>query len=99
MAVGVEAYNSSPMQNHLSQNYPNPFNPTTTIPFSLMKAGHTTLSVYDILGHKVAELVNRHLNAGHHQVEFDASGLATGVYFYIIKTSNFESQRKMILMR
>ncbi len=98
-AVGVEAYNSRPMENRLSQNYPNPFNPTTTITFSLKKAGHTTLFVYDILGHKVTEIVNRHLNAGHHQVEFDASGLASGVYFYMIKTSNFESQQKMILMR
>ncbi len=95
----VETGNHAPLTFRLDQNYPNPFNPKTTIAFSLKKAGHTMLSVYDIMGHKVAEIVNGRLDAGHHQVEFDASGLTSGVYFFIIKTSNFESQRKMILMR
>ncbi|MBD3383903.1 T9SS type A sorting domain-containing protein, partial [candidate division KSB1 bacterium] len=83
----------------LGDNYPNPFNPVTTIPFMLKKSGYTTLDVYDVLGHKVTELVRDNLDAGSHKVQFDASELTSGVYFYKIRSGDFFASRKMILMR
>jgi poly(beta-D-mannuronate) lyase len=88
-----------PLAYCLNQNYPNPFNPKTTITFSLKKAGFATLCVYDVTGCKVAEIVNRNLDAGLHRFEFDASALASGVYFYKITTAEFNSWKKMILLR
>jgi hypothetical protein len=64
-----------------------------------MKAGFTTLCVYDVNGCQVAQIVNQNLNAGWHRVEFDASALASGVYFYIITTPEFNSRKKMILLK
>ena len=83
----------------LSQNYPNPFNPTTTINFSIPKAGNVTLKVYDALGNEVATLVNGYKNAQSYQVDFDASSLTSGIYFYTLKTDNFTQTNKMILMK
>lgn len=83
----------------LSQNYPNPFNPTTIISFALPKAGLTTLRVYDILGRQVSTLVNRTMPAGNHMVAFDASRLASGIYFYRLESGSFSSTRKMILLK
>jgi len=89
-----------PTRYELRQNYPNPFNPTTTIQFSLKKDGFTTLMVYDMLGREVARLVNKDMKAGYHQVVFsDMARLASGVYIYQIKSGNFVSVKKMILMK
>jgi len=70
-----------PMGLSLEQNYPNPFNPTTTIRYSLSESAPTLLNVYDMIGTKVAMLVNERQTAGQHEVLFDASRLASGVYF------------------
>jgi hypothetical protein len=83
----------------LTQNYPNPFNPTTTIDFTIPKAGNVTLKVYDALGREVATLVNGFKTAQSYQVQFDASRLASGVYFYTLHTDNFNQTKKMILMK
>ncbi len=83
----------------LSQNYPNPFNPTTTINFALPKAGDVSLVVYDILGRKVAELVNGNLAAGYHTINFNASNFASGVYFYRLQAGNFVSVKKLMLLK
>jgi hypothetical protein len=83
----------------LEQNYPNPFNPTTTINFSLAKASNVKLLVYNILGQQVRTLIDTRMNAGQQSVVFDASKLASGVYFYRLETGNFSSVKKMLLLK
>lgn len=104
--VSVEdIYGSNiPQEYFLSQNYPNPFNPITTIEFSIPEEGSVSLVIYDVLGNEVATLVNENLQAGSYKTEFDShSGevrnLVSGVYFYTLKTENFNQTRKMILMK
>jgi subtilisin family serine protease len=88
-----------PIEYTLKQNFPNPFNPSTAIKFDLPKTGQVTLKIYNILGEEVATLVSDHLVAGSYQYEFDASGIASGVYFYHLQAGNFSDVRKMILMK
>jgi len=88
---------NNPEQYYLEQNHPNPFNPSTVIKYGLKKSGFVTLNVYDVLGNKVATLVNGFQLAGDHQVSFDASNLSSGFYFYKLTTGNFTQTRKMIL--
>ena len=83
----------------LYQNYPNPFNPTTTIYYSIPKTSNVELKVFDILGREVAELVNEEKPAGNYTVNFDASKLSSGIYFYQIRTNNYSETKKMILLR
>ncbi len=83
----------------LSQNYPNPFNPTTNIKFSLPKASKVTLIVYNILGQRVAQLINEDLNAGNYNYKFDATNLSSGIYLYRIQTDNYMQTKKMILLK
>lgn len=83
----------------LYQNYPNPFNPTTKIQFSLQKAGFVTLRVYDVVGREVSTLVSEYKNIGTYIVDFDASGLPSGVYFYRIESNGFSDVKKMLLLK
>lgn len=83
----------------LDQNYPNPFNPSTQIKYSLGQAGLVTLKVYDVLGREVASLVNMQQDAGSHTVSFNASHLASGIYLYQIKAGDFQSVKKMMLIK
>jgi hypothetical protein len=83
----------------LNQNYPNPFNPSTRISFSLANAGSTELSVYNMLGQKVATLFNGIMAAGSHEFSFDASKLQSGVYVYQLKSGSFSQTRKMMLLK
>jgi len=91
--------NVLPSEHKLFQNYPNPFNPVTQIKFDLVKAGIVRLSVYNINGQKVAELLNGVQNAGIHTVEFDGSKLNTGVYYYTLETDGLSVTNKMVLMK
>jgi plastocyanin len=86
-------------QFELKQNYPNPFNPSTRINFSVPEASFINLKVYDILGNEVAVLVNEEKQAGNYQIDFDASKLTGGVYFYQLTTNAFVDTKKMILMK
>ncbi len=88
-----------PFEYALDQNYPNPFNPVTTIQFSLEKSGKTVLEIYNILGQKVATLVDGNLNAGAHRYQWNASGLASGIYFYRLRSDNFVATKKMVLVK
>jgi len=83
----------------LSQNYPNPFNPTTTIEFTLPRPERVTLAVYNLLGERVEELVDEVRAAGCYAVQFDATGLVSGLYFYRMRAGEFVETRKMMLVR
>ncbi|MBK8946652.1 MAG: T9SS type A sorting domain-containing protein [Ignavibacteriae bacterium] len=88
-----------PSNIELYQNYPNPFNPETNISFSLNTKSEVTLKVYDILGKQVASLINGTLNAGFHNIKFNANKLTTGLYIYQLKTKNFVHSRKMMFVK
>jgi hypothetical protein len=83
----------------LAQNYPNPFNPSTTISFNLPQTSNATLSVYNVLGQRVAVLVNGQMSAGAHSISFDASRLASGMYIYELRAGNFVQQKRMMLIK
>jgi hypothetical protein len=83
----------------LYQNYPNPFNPTTSISFDLPERTFIRLSLYDLLGHEIACLVSSELPAGHHQIQWDAAGVASGVYLYRLQGGGWISTKKLILLR
>ncbi|MGB3019547.1 MAG: M43 family zinc metalloprotease [Ignavibacteria bacterium] len=89
----------SPDKFVLNQNHPNPFNPTTSISFNLPAAGQVSLKVFDISGKEVAGLVDNYLEAGRHSVNFDASALSSGVYYYKLASGNNVSMRKMLLIK
>ncbi|MBN2356088.1 T9SS type A sorting domain-containing protein [candidate division KSB1 bacterium] len=83
----------------LMQNYPNPFNPTTTIAFTTPKAGRVTIELYNVLGQRIATLVDGVKPAGQHKLEINAKDMTSGVYFYRIQAGSFSATRKMVLMR
>lgn len=89
----------TPLKYELTQNYPNPFNPTTNISYQIAKNSLVTLKIYDVLGKEIATLVNEELNAGNHEVSFDASGIPSGVYFYKITAGAFTDTKRMILLK
>ena len=88
-----------PSDYSLSQNYPNPFNPTTTIQYSIPKDEHVKLIIYDITGKVVKELVNGHKVAGIYNVIFNASGYASGTYYYKLEAGEYKSVQKMMLVK
>ncbi len=83
----------------LSQNYPNPFNPATTIDFTIPKSGLVTLKIYNLLGQEVTSLVNEEMKAGNYRVNFNANGLASGVYFYQLTAGSSNSVKKFTLLK
>jgi photosystem II stability/assembly factor-like uncharacterized protein len=90
---------SQPKSFFLSQNYPNPFNPSTTIEYQLPSASAVKLEIFDALGRKITTLVNERQDAGKHQVQFNAAGLASGAYFYKLQAGNNVETRKMLLVK
>lgn len=98
--VGIRNLNSElPNSFKLYQNYPNPFNPETNIKFDLIKNSNVKLSVFDIKGKELYTLLDQPLSIGSYEYKFDGSKLSSGIYFYKIKTDNFESVGKMILSK
>jgi hypothetical protein len=91
--------NEVPNDYLLEQNYPNPFNPSTIIRYSIAERGDVELKVYDALGTLVETLVNREQEAGVYQVEFNPANLASGIYFYQIKTNSFVETKKLVLLK
>ncbi len=114
--TNVKTKNEVPTEFSLEQNYPNPFNPTTTIRFTIptsplnpspyqgegQRERLITLKVYDVLGRKIATLVNEESatgEAGSYEVEFDGANLTSGIYFYQLRAGNFVETKKMILLK
>jgi hypothetical protein len=95
----VEVDFSLPIKFSLEQNYPNPFNPSTKIIWQSPVAGHQTLTVYDVLGNEIVKLVDEFKPAGSYEIDFNASKLSSGVYFYQIQAGTFVETKKMILIR
>lgn len=94
-----ETLEDHPSEFSLAQNYPNPFNPSTTIQFALPKSGYVKGVVYDIIGREIATLLDGEMTAGNHSVDWDASNLLSGVYFFRIQAGNHSSVIKMIIMK
>jgi photosystem II stability/assembly factor-like uncharacterized protein len=88
-----------PNQFRLSQNYPNPFNPITMINYQLPIKSEVEISIYNLLGQKIATLVDKKQNAGTHQVKWDATNFASGIYYYRLEAGEFQEVKKMILLR
>lgn len=98
LATGIIS-NEIPVKFTLSQNFPNPFNPTTTISFDIPKSEFVNLSVYDLSGKKVDELVNSNLQAGKYSTLWNASKLSSGVYFYKIQAGEFTEVKKLTMIK
>lgn len=100
ITVGVRREGDAlPGKYELSQNYPNPFNPTTSIQYSIPVNGQVTLKIFNILGQQVQTLVNTVQNSGSYVVNFDASRLSSGIYFYELRADQFVSVKKMVLLK
>jgi len=83
----------------LEQNYPNPFNPATSIQYAIGSKQFVSIKVYDLLGNEVAKLVSEEKPAGSYKIDFDASNLSSGIYYYRIVTGSFTDTKKMILLK
>lgn len=94
---------STPNEFALMQNYPNPFNPTTTIGFTIPQTSDVSIDIYNVVGERVASLVNQNLESGYHSIDFDASSLSSGTYIYQLKATGqnaiFVETKKMLLMK
>jgi len=95
----VEVIIEQPTEYFQSQNYPNPFNPTTKINYQIPELGFVTIKVYDVLGSEVVTLVSEEKPIGNYEVEWNATGLPSGVYYYQFKAGNFIQSKKMVLMK
>jgi hypothetical protein len=89
----------TPVEFSLEQNYPNPFNPSTNIKFSLANSSRVKLVIYNIVGQEIATLLNENRNAGTHEIQWDASSIPSGVYFYSLEAEGFSQVRKMLFLK
>ncbi|HWA05152.1 MAG TPA: FG-GAP-like repeat-containing protein [Ignavibacteria bacterium] len=100
IVIGISQIGSQiPNSFRLDQNYPNPFNPVTKIRFSIPKFSGVNLSVYDVTGRLVSELVNSELNAGEYETDFNAHNITSGVYFYTLRAGSFNDTKKLIVIK
>ncbi len=88
-----------PQEFTLEQNYPNPFNPSTRISWQLPISSHVSLKVFDVLGNEIAKLVNEEKPAGSNEIEFDAGGLPSGIYFYRLQAGKYIETKKLVLLK
>jgi len=96
--VGIKDF-SVPKEYILNQNYSNPFNPTTMIKYEIPELSFVTIKVYDVLGNEITTVVNEEKPIGNYEVEFDATGLTSGIYFYQLQAGSFVETKKMVLMK
>jgi photosystem II stability/assembly factor-like uncharacterized protein len=97
--VGISGNNSAPLSYALYQNSPNPFNPVTTIKFSIPNNSQVKLSVFDVTGREIEQLLNTELTPGEYRYQFNASNYSSGIYIYRLETAGFTETRKMILIK
>ncbi|MCB0748695.1 MAG: PKD domain-containing protein, partial [Ignavibacteriae bacterium] len=97
--VDIKKISSVPENFSLSQNYPNPFNPSTVIEFTIPNSKKVKLKVFDALGKEVVNLVDEYKSSGKYSVNFDASNMASGIYFYRLETDGYIQTRKMLLLK
>jgi len=95
----VDISPSQAIEYELSQNYPNPFNPSSTISYQIPELSFVTLKVYDVLGSEIITLVNEEKVVGSYEIEFDATLLPSGIYFYRLQAGSFVETKKMVLMK
>ena len=88
-----------PWKFSLEQNYPNPFNPATIINYSVPKTAFVTIKIYDILGREIKTIVNEEKIAGNYSVQFNGTGLSSGIYFYRMKSGDFVQTKKLVLLK
>jgi PKD repeat protein len=98
-AVKMSVAGNLPQRFELAQNHPNPFNPKTSIRFSLPEGSNVRMDIFNIMGQKMATLVDNYMEAGFHTVEWDGSRAASGIYFYRIETDQLVDTRKMVLLK
>ncbi len=99
VGTSVEELNDGLNSFSLGQNYPNPFNPSTVIPFQLGKSGMVKLSIYSSTGQLIETLIDKNMTMGNHEIEWDASGFASGFYIYRLKTESFTASEKLLLIK
>ena len=99
LVTGVKQTNGIAQGFRLEQNYPNPFNPSTRIGFQIIDYGLVSLKVFDVLGREVRTLVNERLQPGSYETTFDATGLASGVYFYRLQAGELVQTKRLMLLR
>lgn len=98
--IGIQNLNTGvPQVFELHQNFPNPFNPVTKIKFDIPKQSNVSIKIYDIIGNEVAQLFNGDLPAGFYEADFNASSYASGVYFYRIDAGDYQSVKRMVLVK
>ena len=99
LGTGIADDQNVPLKYALYQNFPNPFNPSTTIGFDLKEGGRVTLEIYDVLGRKVATVIDKRMKAGRYKIVFYSPKLSSGVYFYKINAGKFSAIKKMLLVK
>jgi hypothetical protein len=95
----VNELSLSPSSFVLHQNYPNPFNPSTIISFSIPSRSFVSLRIFDLIGRRVATLINEYQNAGTHFATFNATNLSSGIYFYRLQAGSFSETKKLVLQK
>lgn len=97
--VSIEEINRIVPAYSLGHNYPNPFNSVTSISYTIKESGETYLIIYDVLGNEVERLVDEGNNTGEYTIQFDASELSSGIYFYQLRAGNFVKTKKMLILK
>jgi hypothetical protein len=99
VSVMTSVSDTAPMEFGLAQNYPNPFNQSTAIQLSLPRPAYVTLKLFNMLGEKVAVLLSQQLGAGTYTMPYDATGMPSGVYFYLFQAGNYSETKKLVVLR
>ena len=98
-SIQIDEQQDIPKEYALFNNYPNPFNPTTEISYEIPDAGNVNLTVYNVAGEVVKELVNKYNDVGRYSITFNANNLSSGIYFYRLQAKNYAEVKKMVLTK